>query len=343
MRIHIEEVPLGARRRVAQLLETIRGTELDPTRGRASLTGEVNAIYRPDLKDVAYYEFVVDLGRGEGRRVAISGRGNGEERLPARHGFIIASSDRHDHPVSHWSLDREPPSHQIATAAKEGAGKIARIFKLDALAYAGESEGGAFMGQTGQMPMPIEGLPDDPEKMAGKISSSLVRPAEGSESDEAPGDDRETMTEGARRQVTKIGEVSGWEELREGYAEAFGPLLEGLKQSASASWEIEDLVGEYGEGIQTGTTHKVALLEPDASVEISGEGAELVELEPMETSEMGGCVAIHVADKRLSNELCFELDISYRSGLQEQLRFFVVSPGTPSSRKSDNSINMFEE
>ncbi|WP_189371208.1 hypothetical protein [Tateyamaria omphalii] len=342
--MNLDEVPLGARRRASQLLENIRGTDMDPTKGHAALSGEVNAIFRPDLKDIAYFEFVVELGRERGRQVAISGRGEELKRTPARHGFIIASSDAHDHPVSHWSLDREPPSHQLSTAAKEKGAKVARLFKLDALSYAGEAENGEMIAQTGQLPMPIEGLLSDVDKMRGKISGTMARPGAASKDDEeASKEPHEVRNRGQRRQQTKIGSVGSWKELREIYGDAFGPLLVALKQQAAPAWEIENLVGEMGEGVMTGTSHKVALLEADASVEVSGDGAGLVKVEVMPTTETGGCVVLHVADEKLREEVSFDLLVSYRSGLQEHLRFFAVSPTTPSNTKPDSGMAEFEE
>lgn len=112
MQISIEEVPLGIRRRVAQLLENIRGTDMDPTGGKAGLTGKVNAIYRPDIDGIAYYEFAIDLAGATKRNTIFLGeRGVKTTDMPAKSGFIIASAKPHDHPVSHWSLDREPPAN----------------------------------------------------------------------------------------------------------------------------------------------------------------------------------------------------------------------------------------
>lgn len=346
MQIHIEEVPTEIRRRAAQLLETVRGTDMDPTGGKASLTREVTALFRPDIDDVAYYEFAVDLGRGDDRRTAFTGRGDeGAKRaMPAATGFIIAASKGHDHPIAHWSLDREPPSRQIAAAAEAKGSKVDRIFKVDSLSYIGETAGGEIAGQTGQLPLPIEGLPDDIEKARGRISSTLVRPARKAKDDSDPGGDTpETVTRGARPQRVKLRAIDSWADLRKGYAKAFGPLLKGLARNAAPAWEIEALVARMGEGIMTGTTRRVALLEADAAVEVSGEGARLVKIEALETPGGSGAVALQVADEKLAQEVSFEMHIAYRSGLRETLPFFAVSSSTPSDRKPDSGMNFFEE
>ncbi|WP_299747792.1 hypothetical protein [uncultured Tateyamaria sp.] len=120
--------------------------------------------------------------------------------MPARRGFVIASSDTHDHPVSHWSLDREPPSHQLAVDAKEKEAKVARLFKLDALSYAGEAEDGEMVAQARQLPMPIEGLLPDVDKMRGKISGTMARPGFASKNDEgASKEPHEVRNRGQRR------------------------------------------------------------------------------------------------------------------------------------------------
>lgn len=346
MQIDMEEVPIGIRRRVAQLLENTRKSGMDPTGGRASLSGEVTAFYRPDLDGIAYYEFAVDLGRGGDGVVAVSGRGEklGRMRLPARTGFIIAAAGEHDHPIAHWSLDREPPSRQLAETAGEKGAKIARIFKLDALAYAGESPDGELAAQTGQLPLPIEGLPDNPDKARGRITSVMARPAQASKNDDEVGDGRhELVRRGARPAKVKFAEVRNWKELRTAYAGSFAPLLRNLADSAARGWRIERLVEKFGEGVMAGSSRRVALLEGDAMVEVSGPGAKFVKAEPLEPVGKGGAVALHVEAADLPQEIPFELNIAYGSGGQETLRFFAVSPKTPSERRDGGSLDAFEE
>lgn len=345
MQLKMEEVPTDVRRRVAQLLENVRGTDMDPTDGRAALTGEVTAVHRPDIDGIAYYEFAVDLGRGKEFRFSTTQKETADHaRLPARHGFVLAAAQGHDHPVAHWSLDREPPSHQIAMAAEKEGARVERVFKLDALAYVGESPDGEMVGQTGQLPLPISGLPEDPAEARGQISSTLAQPAEASRDDEKPSDKpHELIRRGAKPRKVKIEEVGSWQELREVYGKTFGPLLKDLAFQAAPAWQVEKYVEEFGEGVFTGTTHKVALLEADAVVDVSGDGAGLVELRRVETPQGAGAIELHVADKPLDREMPFDLDIVYRSGLHEQLRFFAVSPTTRSDRRDEGGLSVFEE
>ena len=62
MSIELAKVPAPIRRKAAQHLESIRGTPMAPNAANARLADEVWPIYRPDLEEVAYYEFSVDLG-----------------------------------------------------------------------------------------------------------------------------------------------------------------------------------------------------------------------------------------------------------------------------------------
>lgn len=353
MKVAIEEVPLDVRRRVAQLLENVRATPMDPTDGKASLTGVVTAIHRPDVDGIAYYEFEVDLGRRAGRRVSTSARDEGPLRratgaaaqMPARHGFVIAAAGPHDYPVCHFSLDREPPSRQLEIAAEVRGTKVGRVFKLDALSYIGESPDGELAAQTGQMPLPIKGLPADPAKARGQISSthSQVKGADDKDTEDGPKDNVETRRKGSRPKQVELTAVDGWGELKKVYADSFGPLLLDLAHQAAPAWEIDGLVDKLGEGVLTGTTHRVALLYRDATIEVSGDGADLVEVTLDERESGAGAVALHVADERLDQEVSFDLHIVYGNGMRENLGFFAVSPTTPSNEKPDGGMQMFEE
>ena len=55
----------------------------------------------------------------------------------------------------------------------EAGETVARVFKLDALAYVGEDEAGNEVARSGQAPVPIEGLPSSGQ--AGKIASMTAQ------------------------------------------------------------------------------------------------------------------------------------------------------------------------
>ena len=129
MRIPASQVPLAVRRRAAQHLESVRETEMGVNARRARLTDEVGTILRPDLPDIAYYEFEVALGNPAGAGAPTSG-------------FIVVSAGTHDYPVPHWSFDVEPVSRRLDSLAQKSGKKVARLYRLDALSYVGEDSGG---------------------------------------------------------------------------------------------------------------------------------------------------------------------------------------------------------
>ena len=125
MRISFQEVPLDVRRSAAQRLESIRGTDVGRSADAAQFSRDVCPIYRPDLDEIAYYEFELITGSARVQLVtpgAISSRvfeRKGKERAAAEpvrpvrgtgHGFIVASAGPHDFPLPHWSLESPPPA-----------------------------------------------------------------------------------------------------------------------------------------------------------------------------------------------------------------------------------------
>jgi hypothetical protein len=314
MRIPISEVPLEIRRKAARHLETVRDTEIGVGAEKAKLADAVCPIYRPDLEEIAYYEFEAD---------------------PL--GFIIVSAGDHDYPIGHWSFNREPVSRQLEAAAEEVGKQVARVFKLDALAYVAEDESGEMAAKTGQIPAPIEGLPADLEQARGQISMSIGKPEQPIEDDTDAGEvQRVVERSGPPPPELSLREVENWAELREVYGTAFALFLEDLRQRAARVWEIDKLISEFGEGILVGRPLRVALLEPDADVDLSGEAADMVKLEWLERPDGPSALELAaVEDIELDREYNLELNIAYPSGLTETLSFFVVSPDTPSTYKEE--------
>src|SRR4029077_8230229 len=122
--IPINKIPTPIRRKAAQHLESIRGTPMAPNAANARLADEVWPIYRPDLEEVAYYEFGVELGTGP-RRLVTSAAGlsallaterktasarakrsdvnlkehAASSRCSGLGGFILVSTGPHDFPI----------------------------------------------------------------------------------------------------------------------------------------------------------------------------------------------------------------------------------------------------
>ena len=357
MSIELAKVPAPLRRKAAQHLESVRGTPMAPNADNASLANEVWPIYRPDLEEVAYYEFSVDLGMGPSRlvtsaaglsavlateRKTAGARAKRTEVIArerigapesAGRGFIVVAAGPHDFPIPHWSLDRPPVSAQLQASGEKG-GEMERIYRLDALAYVAESKDGALVGQVGQMPGLIAGLPHDLRRSAVGVSTLEATPTtEGRTDDQAEGVEHQVKRAEDRIPDLKPVEVDDWESFRERYADTFGPFLDDLRRQAAHAWEVEALIEEFGEGIRDGETQRVALLDREATVDLSGEGAKYVTARLDEQAGSPALVLAVADGTEITGELDLFVDIGYRDGTSERLRFFVVSSKSPTNRR----------
>lgn len=346
MRIAFEKVPLSVRRAAAQRLESIRGTAVGRAAETARLGHEVCPLYRPDVDGIAYYEFELAsrggrfelitpdavaakaFERAAKQREMAAAPDRSEGR--AGHGFIVVSAGEHDFPVPHWSLETPPPSRLLERQG--GDKKIARVLKLDALAYVGEDEEGERVATLGDLPKLVSGLPHDLRKRSPGISSLIARPA-GDVSDEDPEGEHRIERKGGDAPNLKPIEVEGWAEFKDRYADAVGPYLAHLQRQAKPAWEIDRLVEEFGEGIIVGESHRVALLDAKAKIEVSGDAAGSVAVRMLERA--GAPPAVELSAHSLPDDpkADLELLIAYANGEEERLRFFVVSRDTPSTAR----------
>jgi len=360
MSIALAKVPAPIRRKAAQHLESIRGTPMAPNAANARLANEVWPIYRPDLEETAYYEFGVELGSGpsrlltsaaglsallaterktagaRARRAEIVSKERRGTPRPSERGFIVVSAGPHDFPIPHWSLDRPPLSAQLQALGEKGD-EIARIYRLDALAYAAESKDGTLVGRVGQLPGLVAGLPHDLQRSGAGVSMLEATPTwDGKTDDEADGVEHHVKRTEDRIPDLKPVEVDDWGSFRERYADTFGPFLDDLRRQAAHAWEVEALIEEFGEGIRDGETHRVALLEREAIVELAGEGARHVVASLDESA--GPALVLSVAEgAEIVGELDLFVDIRYPDGTAERLRFFLVSSKSPSNRRATST------
>jgi hypothetical protein len=361
MSIELARVPAPIRRKAAQHLESIRGTPMAPDAASARLGDEVWPIYRPDLEEIAYYEFSVELGSGQSRlvtsaaglsalltaeRKTVNARAKravidlrervGPSRASGR-GFIVVSAGAHDFPIPHWSLDRQPVSAQLQASDEKG-GEIERIYRLDALAYVAEAKDGTLVGRVGQMPGLVAGLPHDLRRSAGGASTLDATPVgEGKTDDQAEGIEHEVKRTEERIPDLKPLDVQDWASFRERYADAFGPFLDDLRRQAAHAWEVEALIEAFGEGIREGETQRIALLDRESVVELSGEGARHV-VARLDEASGSPALVLTVPDRaEITGELDLFVDIRYPDGTDERLRYFIVSSKSPSNRRTTSA------
>ncbi len=356
MAIDSSKVPTEFRRRAAQHLESLKGTPMAPFGDGAVIGNEVWPIYRPDLDEPAYYEFSVELASShvrlatsaaslatllqqrEGSRVRVKKPAARAEPIRERpsvsgRGFIVVAAGPHDFPIPHWSLDRPPISAQLAADAEGGA--IERIVKIDSLAYVGESKDGSLVARVGQLPALLAGLPHDLSRADRGVSTLVAEPAVSIASDDAAeGIEHSAKRDGPRPAKLEAVGVDDWAGFRERYPDSFGPFLDDLRRQAASAWDVEALIEEFGEGIRVGQPHRVALLQADAVVEIGGPAASLVRAS---IDEQGGAAALIIEAPEgtvIEQEADLDVVVRYPDGLTERLRFFVISDGTPSNRRS---------
>jgi hypothetical protein len=317
MRVPFEEVPLDVRRRAARAVAAMVGDRLSPTRLRKAEPrfGEATPVYRPDLADIAYWEIeIAGLSTVLPRREGEAGR--------AEQGFVMVATGSHDVPVPHFSLDTVPPSRQLDELAS-----IDRVVKLDALCYAGLDARGDLVGHIGTMPPKLTGLPDVlPKRMPAGYATTV--PA----ADHVTEDGDKTQPQRIRRSrgqsVVQLEEWRSWDELTEGYSDSYRLHLAALAERAEPRWEIEKLTEEFGEGIHSGATHTVWLLE-EGDFSLEGPGAHLVSAELNPQPLPPKLVLRPRADVSVK-DTSFEVHLRY-AGSEEQLRYFIVPDQAPST------------
>ena len=324
MRVKIDEVPLAARRRAARYLEAVRGTEMGKGADAAVLGDEVCPVYRPDVKDVAYWEFEIVGVKAKGRNGA---NGNGRAKPHASdRGFLLVATGAHDVPVPHWSIELEPPSRSLEAQAKDG--KPARVVKLDALAYACEDAKGKYLAHIGQFPPMPAGLPRALPKER-QTSSLESHPATASKDDRRVGKQQVKQT-GVRAAKPKVTPWPTWPQAKKQYATAYRLHLAALRARAEQVWQIEALAEKLGEGIHEGDRLVVPLLRP-GKADISGDGAGAVKMRMLDRKPPA--VELLAGGAAEQKEQEFQLRLTYDDGTSESLPFFVVPKGTPSNRR----------
>jgi hypothetical protein len=320
--IPLAELPDGIWRRVADHLENAR--EMTGAEGRtAHLGASATPIYRLDQKTAAYFEIEVPV------RARASAKG------PAS-GFILAATGPHDWPISHWSLAAEPPSVSLAALAKAQGHEIERILRLDSLTYVGEAKG-EVVARLGEMPLRITWPSVDPTAGRGGAFGAPSRET----SDDMPDVKRPKSTSyGAQDGAgLKMSAWESWEQLKKEFGSAYAPLLAALAREVAPTWENHRLLSEFGEGIFSGRSVRVAMLEEGASFDLSGEGASTIVVKELKRPKGAAAIELVAGKTVQDHELDFELTVGYPSGRKELLRYFVVSPSTRSETRANGSAH----
>ncbi len=314
--IPLEEMPDDMWRRAAQLLEEVRGTDMAPGWENARLGPRVRALYRPDMDTPAYYEFQVVIPPDD---------------MPA--GFIILSTGPHDYPVPHWNFVGATITDQMLEKAgllRRGTGGDIRFYKLDALAYAAEDEGGTLLTILGGPLIKVEGADpawlDTPKQLSG----AEWRPTQAVPDDgQAASVDGELRTFGPSPPLSlQLTGWESWENLKSEYVDSYALFTEALRREATKAWQVEEARAREGEVLRKGDMYPLALLREIEGYALNGEGASLVDARLRYRDFLPPVLEINVLDERPGQEVPFSVQIWYTDETTETVRFRVAAPAT---------------
>lgn len=321
MKLKSKNIPIEIRRLVANHFESIRNSDVGSELGDAHLASEVVSIYRPDLKDIAYYQFEVVSPDDKPK------------------GFMLVSTDDHDFPIPHWSMESLPVSTILEEDAKGKGKKGNKIYRVDTLAYVLEDDAGEEVSRVGDMPGLISELPDNVADYAGSISSSESVAEGAGATDEKPENIKHKLKKSeGKAPKPKIHGAKSWQEFKGKFGEAFKQHLELHRKNARKSWDIEKLARKFGEGIFANKAFHVPLLEEGYTFDVMGDGEKFVKTNIIKRKNSPDVIELLCDDPGLGKEVDFSIKIKYDSNEHEKLDFFIVTADVPSNEKNNPEI-----
>jgi hypothetical protein len=311
---YASDVDLDFHRLAAQLIEEVRGTDMAPGWETAHLGSDVRPLYRPDVEGVAYYEFPVE--------VASQGGAGLDQEAPA--GFIIVSTGEHDFPIPHWNFAGDPPTRQLETLAQRNRQQAARYYKLDTLAYAAEDSQGSLVASTPTLPAKTSGL--DPAWFGEDVEPRQVswRPDPIPDDTNADQISATLVISGPEPPPSlQIEGWNSWDELKMGYGDAYGALVEQLRQDASEEWEVISGTQRSGRILFKGDVYPLATLWPDPDITLSGAGTGYVQTNLIPRPGLPSLFQITVVDDAPGEQLPLSVQVQYTNGISETILFSI--------------------
>jgi hypothetical protein len=343
--VDLAAVPLDAHRRAANLLEDLRGGPLGedafgPGWQDAVLWPHVVAMRRPDLDGIAYYEFPL-VARDAATDAARPWVRLQDASAEAWRGAIVVSADEHDEPIVAWSTAGPPATAELVAFATDSGTSIDVVWRLDVGAFVGEDRDGVLraalgpnLGERAADVVPLArvsgmqldwlSLPDEELPIASTISVPLRDgepvDAEGLDDASAAGIEHRVDREGPTAFAPVLDDWPDWPSLKSGYASSYAVFLEADRRDAAAAWEVERAVAASGEGLVAGRTYRIPSLFEDATIEVSGPGADLVVVAP---APDGAAFELTVASDAPQRDLT--VTVAHPAlGRSETLLFFTV-------------------
>lgn len=150
---------------------------------------------------------------------------NATEEGLAPAGYMILASDDHDFPIPNWSSHGEAPSRRLERSANDQGKQAVTFYKLDGLSYAAEDADGNRAALLGLEPVRVSA--SNPG-----VLGADTRPADG---------------------AATLGGWSSWQELRDGFGDAYQTQLTSQREQARNVWDVyrqaEGEVGVLGTGV----------------------------------------------------------------------------------------------
>lgn len=299
----LADVPAELRQRALRFLEEARDST--PEWKDAGLELVVLPHLRPDLEEVAYYEFAVG--------VPIEGL---QATAPA--GFIILSTGPHDYPIAHWDSQGVGPGVEILRNSQQ---TVHTIYKLDALFYAGENARGEQAAFIGQQPPRLVGLEETLAAGTPLNGQAAWTPTQSFQDDSAGTPSTGTISATGAISIPttlKLESWNSWNDLKSGYATNYARLLDALERNASHDWQVEQSLTRDGVALRKGETYILAYL-PGGTPALTGPGAALVQSRSLADTRL----EITATDAQPGASVPFSVTISYASG-SETVRFAVI-------------------
>ncbi len=293
-------IPVNLHRLAAQMLEETRGSEMAPDwSSTARLAGTVRPFYRPDIAAPAYFELPV---------------------LPQ--GFILVSNGEHDYPIAHWS-DTFTLSKSLEASVKDKGQTSARYYKLDTLFYVAEDSQGNRIASYGNEIAQIVGVSFNQTE---RTVVATATPQTPQPEDTDPTNSRFVIRQDPPPSIA-FRPWGSWREQKSGFASAYAPWLRRLTERAKSDWEVEKAIQRNGEALVAGNKYEVATLYPDVKFRTDRDVSAHITLELKKSSDarVPDTLVISVRASAPENT-AFGLELSYRNGVTEMLRYTVVRP-----------------
>jgi hypothetical protein len=123
-----------------------------------------------------------------------------------------------------------------------------------------------------------------------------------------------------------IGGWSSWQQLKSGYAAAYKVSLESRRLNAAGDWKTEETIKKNGQGVVPGRSHRIAVIDPGASVRVAGPGANQVKLADEVSAGGAARAAVVTVADTASSQLPFDIEVQAVNGMTKVHKFFIVLP-----------------